>query len=632
MSISPDDPRLTTYALGELSELKAEEITEIEDGIANDPLVAAEIDALQASAQFMQASFAAQAATHLPQEKRSELIKRSTSNTVPWMAIVGTLAAAGIVVGLLLPSISSASMSSNHARDEALKQYDYTGSLGSEPPMRISALVDEDYSTPIIQSDNYNSIQESGFKSLRIKGNDFSTFSIDVDTASYSDMRSHLTQYNRLPQANAIRIEGMINYFDYQYAGPSADSAHPFRYHVESAVCPWNKQNRLMRIGVQAKRIAKADRPPTNLVFLIDASGSMGSHNKMPLLKNAFKMLVKQLDERDNVAIVAYAGASGLVLPITNGTENHKILNALDQLRSGGSTNGAGGIQQAYAVAQQMFNKDAENRVILATDGDFNVGISDQDSLIALIKEKAQHGIFLNIHGYGMGNRKDGTMELMSNNGNGTYAYIDTNREAQKVMVDDITGSLVTVAKDVKIQCVFNPQHVAAWRLIGYENRILAKEDFKDNKKDAGEIGAGHNVTALYEIVPRGVQVPEPDVDPNPFIDNGEAPQPQQVDPDKPIIPAWLQLRLRYKQPQGAVSTPLVEDVIVNEKSFDSASEDFRWAASVASFGMLLKKSPHAGSNNWDETIAMAKQSRGADEKGLRAECIRLMEMARNMQ
>lgn len=478
-----------------------------------------------------------------------------------------------------------------------------------------------------IQSDNYNSIHENAFRDMRIKGNDFSTFSIDVDTASYSDMRSHLTQYHRLPQARAIRVEEFINYFDYQYPGPKADAAHPFRYHVESAICPWNSKHRLLRIGIQGKRIVKADRPPCNLVFLLDVSGSMRSGNKLPLLKQAFRLLVEQLDERDQVAIVTYAGASGLVLKPSKGSEKAVILDALQRLRSGGSTNGAGGIQQAYQVAAQMQQDGEETRVILATDGDFNVGTSDQTALVNLLKEKAKSGVFLNIHGYGMSNRKDGRMEQMANNGNGTYAYIDTIREAQKVMVDDLTGSLVTIAKDVKIQCVFNPQHVAGWRLIGYENRTLKKEDFKNDKVDAGEIGAGHNVTALYEIVPSGSSLPSGDVDPSPFVKEQEQQPPELND-----SPAWLQLRLRYKQPQGSSSIPLVQDVIIDDQELSESSESFRWAAGVAAFGMRLRQSQHSGDFSWQQIIELARASRGPDANGLRAECIKLMEIAESMQ
>ena len=357
----------------------------------------------------------------------------------------------------------------------------------------------------------YDKIVENPFR--RTASEPLSTFSIDVDTASYANVRRFLSQ-NMLPPKDAVRIEEMLNYFAYHDAPPSKTSEHPFAVHVEVAGCPWNAQHRLARIGIAAKPIDQAQRPPSNLVFLVDVSGSMQQPNKLPLVQWSLQRLVEQLGENDQVAMVVYAGASGLVLPSTSCMHKAEIMSAIDQLRAGGSTNGGAGIQLAYDVATQHFIKNGTNRVILATDGDFNVGVSSQAELIRLIEAKAKSGVFLSVLGYGMGNIKDSNLEKIADKGNGHYAYIDSPREAYKVLVEEMGSTLVTVAKDVKIQVEFNPARVGAFRLIGYENRIMAHQDFNDDTKDAGEIGAGHHVTALYELVPPGKEGELPGIDP----------------------------------------------------------------------------------------------------------------------
>ena len=361
-----------------------------------------------------------------------------------------------------------------------------------------------------------------------------------------------------------------------------------------------------------------------NLVFLLDVSGSMRSANKLSLVKQAMKKLVGELGPTDQVAIAVYAGAAGLVLPTTPGDQQQNILAAIDRLEAGGSTNGGQGIQLAYDTAKAHFIEGAVNRVILATDGDFNVGISDRGSLLRLIEERAKSGVFLSVLGFGMGNYKDDLLEQLSNSGNGNYAYIDSLEEACKVLVDGLGGTLITIAKDVKLQIFFNPQHVAGYRLIGYENRLLEKQDFNDDTVDAGEIGVGHAVTALYELVPAGVELPGPTVDPNPFVQGQEA---------SPIADsaAWFRLRMRYKEPEGETSALMEQDAADTGTTFDKASTDFQWAASVASFGMLLRKSEHSGNMSLDGVLEIAESNLGADRAGYRIEFLELVQKAKQI-
>jgi Ca-activated chloride channel family protein len=359
-------------------------------------------------------------------------------------------------------------------------------------------------------TETYDRIVDNSFR--LVTDHPLSTFSTDVDTASYANIRRFLT-HNQLPPPGAVRIEEMINYFTYAYDQPTSRSPHPFAVHAQAASCPWEPKHRLVRIALKGRELDPTKRPNSNLVFLLDVSGSMGSPNKLPLVKAAMKMLVEQLGEGDRVAIAVYAGASGLVLDSTSCDRKEAIISALDKLQSGGSTNGGAGIELAYNVAVSNFIKGGTNRVILATDGDFNIGTTNNSELIRLIEKKASSGVFLSVLGFGMGNYKDSRMEKLADKGNGNYAYIDSESEARKVLVREMCGTLVTIAKDVKIQVEFNPAQVVAYRLIGYENRMLNKEDFNDDKKDAGDIGAGHTVTALYQIVPAGVKVNVPSVD-----------------------------------------------------------------------------------------------------------------------
>lgn len=469
-------------------------------------------------------------------------------------------------------------------------------------------------------TETYDRIYENPF--LSVQQNPLSTFSIDVDTASYTIVRRFLAQMNSLPPPDAVRIEELINYFSYDYAPPQDDK--PFAVHSEVAACPWNADHRLVRIGLKGKEIQLDKRPVSNLVFLIDVSGSMQDENKLPLLKEGFRLLVGNLNENDRVAIVVYASSEGLVLPSVSGENRETILAALDQLQAGGSTNGGSGIQLAYQVAEKNFIKGGTNRVILATDGDFNVGLTDQGQLTRLIEDKAKSGVFLSVLGFGGGNYKDSTMEKLADKGNGNYAYIDTLGEARKVLVEQMAGTLITIAKDVKIQIEFNPAKVAAYRLIGYENRLLRAEDFKDDTKDAGEIGAGHTVTALYEVVLAGKEVTLPKVDALKYQQAGQL-------TDAAAAGELLTLKLRYKAPDGNESTPLEFPLVDNGQPYNKASVDYKFAAAVAGFGMLLRKSEHKGNLTYDAVLELAGESRGADAAGYRSEFLDLVRRTKEL-
>jgi Ca-activated chloride channel family protein len=469
---------------------------------------------------------------------------------------------------------------------------------------------------PEFNTEAYDVISENEF--LTALENPLSTFSIDVDTASYSNIRRHLAN-GELPPANAVRIEEMINYFRYDYPAPTGDA--PFSASVEIADCPWKPEHRLARIGLKGKEITRQQLAGSNLVFLIDVSGSMEPANKLPLLKSALSLLTEQLDGGDRVAIVVYAGSSGLVLPSTSGSDKSAILSALDRLHAGGSTNGGSGLKLAYKVARENFIDGGVNRVILATDGDFNVGITDRGSLLRMIKKDARSGIFLTTLGFGMGNYKDNRLETLADQGNGNHAYIDSLREARKVLVEQIGGTLVTIAKDVKIQVEFNPIEVGAYRLIGYENRMLRKEDFNDDTKDAGEIGAGHTVTALYEIVPAGMELPVPSVDPLKY-------QTPPVIADKASGGEMLTLKIRYKEPDGEDSRLLEFPIMDEELQLGLASEDFKFAAAVAEFGMILRESKHKGEASLFDVRTLALEGIGSDEYGYRSEFVDLVNSA----
>jgi len=444
----------------------------------------------------------------------------------------------------------------------------------------------------------YAAIQEHGFIETRKEA--AATFAIDVDRASYANVRRYLND-GLIPPRDAVRIEEMVNYFNYAYPQPNDDA--PFSVTTEVAGCPWNTKNRLLRVGIQGRNLDQWRMAPNNLVFLIDVSGSMDLPTKLPLIQSAFRVLVDELRAEDRVAIVVYAGSAGLVLPSTSAADKSVILDAIDRLTAGGSTAGGEGINLAYQIAKQNFLTDGNNRVILATDGDFNVGVSSMEALQTLIEEKRRDGVFLSVVGVGRDNLQDALMEMLADKGNGNYAYLDTLEEAEKVFRRELTGTLVTIAKDVRCQLDFDPASVVSYRQIGYENRALAKKDFDDDTKDAGELGAGHSVTALFEIVRA----------------TGSS--------------ARLgTMRLRYKQPNGETSQPLVAEVFDEGRSAYEASPDLQFAAAVAAMGMLLRDSPHKGDAKWDDVLQLARVSQGVDADGTREEFLKLAQVARKIK
>jgi Ca-activated chloride channel family protein len=418
-----------------------------------------------------------------------------------------------------------------------------------------------------------------------------------------------------------VRIEELVNYFPYNYAGPEADDEHPFTAHVEVASAPWQAEHRLVRIALKGRNVDWKKRPPSNLVFLIDVSGSMRAQNKLPLVQASLQMLARRFDERDRIAIITYAGESRVALPSTTANNTETVLHAIKGLTAGGSTHASAGIEEAYAIARKHLIKGSTNRVILCTDGDFNVGVSNRGDLVRLITGSAQKGITLSVLGFGMGNYKDGTLEELSNKGDGNYGYIDTQREARKVFVEQVSGTLMTIAKDVKIQVEFNPTQVRAYRLLGYENRKLAAQDFNDDTKDAGEIGAGHTVTAFYEVIPMGVEYQGPGVDPLKY--------------QKPAGPMrakysaeLLTVKLRYKTPEIDSSVLMEIPVVDDGAIFHDASEDFRFAAGVAAFGMILRDSPYRGESSFTEVRSIAEQAQGNNMGGYRSEFLYLVDRA----
>ncbi|MEM6468434.1 MAG: von Willebrand factor type A domain-containing protein [Planctomycetota bacterium] len=477
--------------------------------------------------------------------------------------------------------------------------------------------------------DRYAPLQDNEFESAAREP--LSTFSIDVDTASYTKVRMDLMQFNRRPNPDAVRIEEMINYFEYNYPKPHGE--HPFAAAMEVASCPWNPKHRLARIGIQGKVIDQ-QRPASNLVFLLDVSGSMNRPNKLPLVISGMRMLVNQLGENDSVAIVVYAGAAGLVLDATQGDRKKRIYDSLDLLRAGGSTNGGEGIQLAYEVARQNFIRGGINRVILCSDGDFNVGLTGTDELVTLAEQNAKDNIFLSVFGFGTGNHNDAMMEQISNKANGNYAFIDTEDEARRVFVDQMQGTLVTIAKDVKIQVEFNPAEVASYRLIGYANRMLAAKDFNDDTKDAGEIGAGHRVTALYEIVPAGDEDQvsatdeEADTAAKPEVDSLRYQKPVRLS-DKAGDGELLTLKLRYKLPEEDTSRLITMPIRDGGKTIEAVDRDFKFAVAVAGFGMLLRNSEHLGQTTFDLIEKLAEQGADGDVSGYRSEFLEMIRKAK---
>ena len=468
--------------------------------------------------------------------------------------------------------------------------------------------------TPVPNDESYEKSSENGFQGV-VK-NPLSTFSIDVDKAAYSNVRRFINNGQR-PPADAVRVEEMINYFDYDYPQPA--DKHPFAIYTEVSECPWQAGHKILHIGVQGKKIATDELPPSNLVFLIDVSGSMGEANKLPLLKSSFKLLVNNLRDEDKVAIVTYASSTGIALESTKGTDKEKINIAIDQLQAGGSTSGGAGIKLAYRIARENFMEDGNNRIILATDGDFNVGASSDAEMETLITKERESGIFLSCLGFGMGNYKDSKLEILADKGNGNHAYIDNLQEANKTLVSEFGGTLFTIAKDVKIQIEFNPSKVQAYRLVGYENRLLKDEDFKDDKKDAGELGSGHTVTVLYEIIPVGIE--------SEFTKNIP-----DLKYQKPIIREdaaasneIATVKMRYKKPDGHKSIELVKPIVDNLISIEKASENLKFSSAVAMFGMLLKNSEFKGVSSYDKVVELADNARNFDKEGYKAEFVRLV-------
>jgi Ca-activated chloride channel family protein len=487
------------------------------------------------------------------------------------------------------------------------------------PPPAEGGLGDVAEAEPEFNTESYARIEDNPF--VAVQHEPLSTFSVDVDTASYANVRRFLND-GRLPPPDAVRIEELINYFTYDY--PQPEGAEPFSVTLESTQAPWKLEHRLVRIGLKGREIPAGERPASNLVFLLDVSGSMQSEDKLPLLQQALKTLVVNLSERDRVAIVVYAGASGLVLPST--ANKRAMLDALNALEAGGSTNGGQGIELAYRVARENYIEGGNNRVILATDGDFNVGVTNEGDLTRLIEEKAKSGVFLSVLGFGSGNVKDSTMEKLADRGNGNYAYIDTLSEARKVLVSQMGATLYTIAKDVKVQVEFNPAQVAGYRLVGYENRLLAAQDFNDDTKDAGEIGAGHSVTALYEVVPAGQPVPGA-----PSVDALKYQQPAAGAADSAASGELLTVKLRYKQPDGDTSQLLSVPLSDTGSSYEQASADTKFAAAVAAFGMLLRGSEHKGSASYEAVLELGEEGRAEDREGYRAEFLQLVKKARDL-
>jgi Ca-activated chloride channel homolog len=511
-------------------------------------------------------------------------------------------------VAVAMLSIAIACNENYSASENAVKQVDLT---------LKKQLTDS--TQQVFNTEEYDEIVENEF--LSPKQNPLSTFSIDVDEAAYSNVRRYLRD-GQLPPAGAVRIEEMINYFDYVYPQPVNDQ--PFSVTTEISNCPWNDRHRLVHIGLKGKEIPIANLPSANLVFLIDVSGSMQDPNKLPLVQASLNLLVDQLRQIDKVAIVVYAGNAGLVLPSTNGTNKTKIKEAINGLEAGGSTAGGEGIKLAYKIANENFNKGGNNRVILTTDGDFNVGISSDDELVRLIEEERKAGVFLSVLGYGMGNYKDSKMQKLADKGNGNHSYIDNLNEAKKVLVNEFGSTLFTIAKDVKIQIEFNPEKVEAYRLVGYENRMLAAEDFNDDTKDAGELGSGHTVTALYEIIPAGTK--------NEF---GKTIDALKYQTEKIVANSSsteiMTVKLRFKKPDNDVSKLITHPVVDAHTALESTSENFRFSAAVAEFGLLLRNSKFKQQASFQQAINLATVSKGKDANGYRAEFIELVEAASSL-
>lgn len=629
---------LTGYILGELDE-KTQKIVEKE--LQRSPELREELASLREFYGVVEQELANEPAPELSQYQKQAIEQRlseqenakETRDAMPFWrrlirirVLVPVAATVAVCLGLYITlSMTTLKMAEAPAdnrymlRQRALSEQPQFAGVESmravkSAPIAALGYVKEDESARF-NTESYSQIIENGFFSPREKP--LSTFSIDVDTASYANVRRFLID-ERLPPKDAVRIEELINYFRYDYPEPKE---RPFSVSTEIAEAPWNSKHRLLRIGIKGKELDLRSAPSSNLVFLVDTSGSMDSPGKLPLLKSALKMLLENLGPDDRVAIVAYAGSAGLVLDSTPANRSHLILEALERLSAGGSTNGGEGIELAYDLASHSFIRNGNNRVILATDGDFNVGVSSEGELVRLIENKRKRGVFLSVLGFGMGNYKDDNLEKLADKGNGNYAYIDSLKEARKVLVEQVGGTLFTIAKDVKLQIEFNPNEVEAYRLIGYENRVMAARDFADDTKDAGDIGAGHTVTAFYEIVPKGVEF---EGLPQKELRYQESAKPS----DKAATGELGKLSLRYKEPKEDTSR-LIEWVLVDQgKSMEAASPDFKHAASVAGFGMLLRGSEYKGALTYDVVLQLALQGLRRDNNEYRREFISLIHRA----
>lgn len=547
--------------------------------------------------------------------------------------IKSQLAVGLMVVSMLLTACGSRSETANrNAGYQPLETRDvaYSSNATSSNATMNTAAVPGMPSAPMMEArraDGEFDAQSGGERYARIEENPFletsraplSTFSIDVDTAAYANVRHYLND-GRMPPKDAVRIEELINYFEYDYPQPIGNQ--PFSVTTEAATAPWNQKHKIVSIGLQGKKVALEDAPPSNLVFLVDVSGSMNSPDKLPLVKAGLKHLANQLSAKDRVAMVVYAGTSGLVLDSTN--NRGEILSAIDRLEAGGSTNGGQGIQLAYKVALDNFIQGGNNRVVLATDGDFNVGLTGDGELVNLIEAKRRTGIFLSVLGFGTGNTNDSMMEKLADLGNGNYAYIDSQSEARKALGEQVAGTLYTIAKDVKIQVEFNPARVAGYRLIGYENRLLANRDFNDDRKDAGEIGAGHSVTALYEIVPAGQPVENDGVDGLRY---------SKVEPsDTRFNDELLTVKLRYKEPNADTSKLLTQGLLDRGNSIENASDNLRFATAVAQFGLILRDSRYKGNANFGNVSSLANNALGNDLKSYRSDFLNLVGKANRLR
>jgi Ca-activated chloride channel family protein len=631
-----DDPKLTAYALDELDEA---ERAAIAHEAAASPQAQRDVQETQTMARLLRKEFAAELSKEAPLRANLSDIRDdpwfwSIARPLAIAAVLAVFAVIGLAIfGSYKLRQNEVAQTSRHPTNlplaapsavEAEMAETVTPMIALQQPAARSEFGEEFSQDSEIRTENgkfatadYGHFIENPF--LATLDNPLSTFSIDVDTASYAIARRFIND-GQLPPKDAVRIEEMINYFTYDYPQPKADE--PFSINADVASCPWEETHRLVRIGLKGREIAQDKRGPCNLVFLLDVSGSMTPPERLSPVKQAMRFLVEKLTENDRVAIVVYAGASGLALPSTTGEHKEQILSALESLQAGGSTNGAEGIQLAYKIATDNFIKGGVNRVILATDGGFNIGVTSQGELIRLIEEKAKSGVFLSVLGVGDDNLKNSTMQKLADKGNGNYAYLDSLDEARKVLVQQMNGMLVTIAKDVKVQVEFNPARVASYRLIGYEKRMLRKEDFNNEKIDAGEIGAGHTVTALYEVVPAGAAV-SPSVPP--------------VDPLKYSVPPenarsnsneMLTVKLRYKRPDGDKSELIERAVVDDRKQFANASADFKFAAAVAEFGMLLRDSEFKGNGTLGAVLEWAQEGKGADRNGYRAAFLELVRKA----